>query len=286
MATQIGGALGVSLWQCQATVLWAPEGDVPGDVRHFVWLHPPVPTALVGRNRWCRLPPRKCAAAAAFCLHAHLSRSRWHTDCRSLASEPGNARQLFYGLPKATCQATCQVTSGILVGCTPPFRPLLWAEVDGVACHHAHLSRQPWDRATRTHEPPPRGLLAFLSLGSEPLAMPGNCFMGSQKATCQATSGILVGCTPPVPTALVGRNRWCRLPPRKCAAAAAFCLHAHLSRSRWHTDCRSLGSEPLAMPGNCFMGSRRRRSRRRQQAARGSAHQGEALTISCDLARL
>ena len=30
--TQIAGALGVSLWQCQATVLWAPEGDVPGDV--------------------------------------------------------------------------------------------------------------------------------------------------------------------------------------------------------------------------------------------------------------
>ena len=22
-------------------VLWAPEGDVPGDVRHFGWLHPP-----------------------------------------------------------------------------------------------------------------------------------------------------------------------------------------------------------------------------------------------------
>ena len=61
VATQIGGALGVSLWQCQATVLWAPEGDVPGDVRcdvrHFGWLHP------------------------------------------------------------------------------PPFRPLLWAEIDGVVCH-------------------------------------------------------------------------------------------------------------------------------------------------------
>ena len=54
VATQIGGALGVSfwqcqatgsrsgalggsLWQCQATFLWAPEGNVPGD---FAWLHP------------------------------------------------------------------------------------------------------------------------------------------------------------------------------------------------------------------------------------------------------
>ena len=50
--------------QCQATVLWDPEGDVPsnvrGDVRHFAWLHPPpVPTALVGRNRWWCLLPRK-----------------------------------------------------------------------------------------------------------------------------------------------------------------------------------------------------------------------------------
>ena len=59
------------------------------------------------------------------------------------------------------------MTSGILVGCTPPpFRPLLWAEVDGVVCYpgnpprlhaaaaacclHAHLSREPWDGAAGT----------------------------------------------------------------------------------------------------------------------------------------
>ena len=69
-----------------------------------------------------------------------LGRSRWHTLPEPWEGASGNARQLFYGLPKATCQ----VTSGV-------------------------------------------------------------------------TSGILVGCTPPVPTALVGRNRWCRLLPRKPA---------------------------------------------------------------------
>ena len=48
-------------------------GDVPGDVRHFGWLPPPrVLTAVVGRNRWCRLPARKPSAAAGFCLYAHL----------------------------------------------------------------------------------------------------------------------------------------------------------------------------------------------------------------------
>ena len=53
------------------------------------------------------------------------------------------------------------------------------------------------------------------------------------------------------------------------ASGCMLPIHAHLSRegtpqpgalgrSRRHTDCRSLGREPLAMPGNCFMGSRRR----------------------------
>ena len=40
VARQIGGALGVSLWQCQATILRVPEGNVSGDVNYFGWLHP------------------------------------------------------------------------------------------------------------------------------------------------------------------------------------------------------------------------------------------------------
>ena len=77
------GWVGLQPWQsasgtCQATVLWAPEGDVPGDVpgdapgngrqvRHFGCT--PVPTAVAGRNRWCRLPARERLAHARRQLH-------------------------------------------------------------------------------------------------------------------------------------------------------------------------------------------------------------------------
>ena len=130
------------------------------------------------------------------------------------------------------------------------------------------------------------------SLGTEPSGNARQLFYGLPKATCQVTSGvtsdILVGCTPPVPTTLVGRNRWCRMlprkPPRLHAAAAACCLHAHLSRKPWDGaagtqiagalgvslwQCQALGvslwqcqatvlwapegdvpGEPQAMPGN------------------------------------
>ena len=100
----------------QPTVLWAPKGDVPGDepgdVRHFGFLrppcfdpccfkklmvsfarpetlHPPFLTAVLGRNRWCRLPARKPSAAAGFCLYAHLR------VCKAAG-----------GLHLGTCQAT------------------------------------------------------------------------------------------------------------------------------------------------------------------------------------
>ena len=47
----------------------------------------------------------------------------------SLGSELlARARQLFYGLPKATCQATL----GILAGCGAS---LFGVEIDGVVCH-------------------------------------------------------------------------------------------------------------------------------------------------------
>ena len=95
--TQIAGALGVSLWQRQATVLWDPKGDVPGDVRchvrHFAWLRPPPfrlllwaevcypGNAPLARRCGCMLPTRTSQLGA-------LGRSRWRTDCRSLGSEP------------------------------------------------------------------------------------------------------------------------------------------------------------------------------------------------------
>ena len=50
----------------------------------------------------------------------------------SLGSEPlARARQLFYGLPKATRQATCEATLGILAGCG---LPLFGVEIHGVVC--------------------------------------------------------------------------------------------------------------------------------------------------------
>ena len=137
---------------------------------------------------------------------AHRLPEPW--ECAS-----GNARQLFYGLPKATCQATSGVTSGILVGCTPP-RSDRSCGLDGVLCYpgnpractplrlhaaYTHISREPWGGAAGTQ-------IAGALGSSEPLAMPGNCFMGSRRQTCQVTSGvtssgvtsgILVGCTPP-----------------------------------------------------------------------------------------
>ena len=50
---QIAGALGGSLWQCQATVLWDPD-DVPGDVRCDV-RHCGTPQVLPGGTIFGRL---------------------------------------------------------------------------------------------------------------------------------------------------------------------------------------------------------------------------------------
>ena len=104
------------------------------------------------------------------------------------------------------------------------------------------MGLQPWhvpgDNWTSPFWPVCRALALWASPG-----LPMNCSLGTchrrlchglpRQATCQATLGILAGCTPPVPTAVAGRNRWCRLPARK----AAFCLYAHP---------RSLGRERLA----------------------------------------
>ena len=172
VATQIAGALGVSLWQCEATFLFMGSrrrrARRRARRRQAFWLAapPPVPTAVVGRNRWCRLPPRKASAAAAFCLHAHLV-SLWQCQATVLWAPEGDVPDDVPG----------------------DVRHLVGAEIDGVVCH------------------------------------PGN-------------------------------------PPLRLHSAQHTSARA-LGRSRWHTDWRSLGSEPLAMPGNCFMGSRRRRARRR-----------------------
>ena len=121
-------------------------------------------------------------------------------------------------------------------------------------------------------EPPPRGLLAFLSrslahLSREPWdgaagTQIAGALGGRRQAFCLAApppfralwwaeiDGVV--CYPGNPP--LARRSGCMLPTRTLQPGA-------LGRSRWHTDCRSLGSEPLAMPGNCFMGSRRRRAR-------------------------
>ena len=84
------------------------------------------------------------------------------------------------------------------------------------------------------------------SLGSEPLARARQLFHGLPKATCQATCqatlGILAGCGSPLfGVELDGGKSWrSRLP-------------GALGVSLWH------------VPGNCFMGSRRRRARQRSR---------------------
>ena len=81
---------GNSAWKatCQATALWAPEGD--------------------GCGRWWKAVAKEIA--------------------RSLGSDLAHARQLFYGPPKATCQATRQATLGILAG---RGSPVFDVELDG-----------------------------------------------------------------------------------------------------------------------------------------------------------
>ena len=54
------------------------------------------------------------------------------------------------------------MTSGILVGCTrPPFRPLWWAEIDGVVCHPGNAPQRLHSAYAHT---------SAGSLGTEPLA--------------------------------------------------------------------------------------------------------------------
>ena len=112
---QIAGALGGSLWQCQATVLWDPEGVTSGIVAPLKcfpagqvlddW---PVASATAGLSEACLFSS------------VHLSREPWDGAAGIQMPEPwegasGNARQLFYGIPKATCQVTSGVTSGIVL---------------------------------------------------------------------------------------------------------------------------------------------------------------------------
>ena len=94
----------------------------------------------------------------------------------------------------------------------------------------------------------------------EPLARARQLFYGLPKATCHATSRHFgwLRLTP-----FWCGNKWCRLPARKLrkpSAAAAFCLtRAPQLPGNW---ARPLGMES-DVPGNCFMGSGRRRARQR-----------------------
>ena len=76
------------------------------------------------------------------------------TSC-SLASQPlERARQLFYGLPKAMCQATCQATLGILAGCTPPAPTAVVGRNRCAFCAYAHLGAlggSAWHAPAHTH---------------------------------------------------------------------------------------------------------------------------------------
>ena len=167
-------------------------------------------------------------------------------------------RQLFYGLP---CQATCQATLGILAGCTPPGPTAVvgrnrWCRLPArkaAFCLYAHprsLGRERLARARRQLHQPILGSLQSSRIGlwASPRLLwsvafkvslwnaPDNCSMGSRsRRRARQLASILAGC---IPTAVVGRNRWRRLPARKPSVAAAFCLYAHLSREPW--ECQAL----------------------------------------------
>ena len=210
-----------SFWQCQATALWDPEGNVPGnvrgDVRHFAWLHPP---ALVGRNRWCCLLPRKPPR-----LHwpgiagRNLTPSFWQCQATVLWDPEGNVPGNVRG----------------------DVRHFAWLHPPPVPT--GLLGRNRW--CCLLFAPPETPPLALANCWPARFGIAG-CNITPSFWQCQATvlwdpEGNVPGNVrgdvkhfawlhpPPVPTALVGRNRWC-------------CL---LRRVQHHTEL-------LAMPGNCF----------------------------------
>ena len=151
----------MGLWHVPGNVLWGSRRRRARQrarrrYRHFGWL---------------RLDPFWCGI-------------RWWKGVAtqiagSLASKPlARARQLFYGLLKATCQATCPATLGTLVGCGSPLFCCRFKWWKGVAIQIAG------------------------SLASEPLARARQLFYGLPKATCQAmcqvTLSILAGCGSPL----------------------------------------------------------------------------------------
>ena len=143
-----------SFWQCQATVLWDPEGNVPGnvrgDVRHFAWLHPPPFRLLL----WAEIDGVVChpgnAPLRLHCAYLHAHRASGDPE----GNVPGNVRGNVRGDVRHFAWLH-----------PPPFRLLLWAKIDGVVCH-------PGNAPLRLH-------CAYTH--TRLLAMPGNCFMGSRR---------------------------------------------------------------------------------------------------------
>ena len=145
----------------------------------------------------------------------------------------------------------------------PSHHPM-WAEIDAplrLHCAYTHtelLANAPLAAALclHTHRACGNASAAAAALCLHAHRACGNArqlFYGIPKATCHVTSGVtsgtLLGCAPPVPTALVGRNRWCRLPPRKCAAAAALCLPTR-TPSFWQCQATVLWDPEGNVPGN------------------------------------
>ena len=287
---------GLCLWQCEATVLWAPEGDVPGDVRHFGWPTSPSKAsqsrpfrAVFGGNRLCRLPGLKPSPEP--------SRSLWPTAPH-------------YGLPKATCQAT----SGILaepsqsLWPTPaPHYGLPKATCQGFGWPHLPFKSLPVEARFRAvfggnrrfksavchtsrSQPSPQPCLAEpvpVSLGAcalrgltPPRHVPQSCaanpsqdlwptpapHYGLPKATCQVTSGILarqLGAAGTQIAGALGVSLW------QCQATVLWDPEGDVPGEavampgNWEPlqIAGALGVTLLAMRGNCFTGSRRQCAR-------------------------
>ena len=133
-----------------------------------------------------------------------------YTSAGSLGTEPqayrlpepwegasGNARQLFYGIPKATCQVTSGVTSGIVA----PLKCFPAGQVFGRLMAFSISHSRPVRGLPLLFGTPQPGALGRSRRHTDWEGASGNArqlFYGIPKATCQVTSGVTSGIVAPL----------------------------------------------------------------------------------------
>ena len=155
-------------------------------------LHTHTSAGILGWERLARATRQLHQPVLGSLQSSRIGTSWLPVDCSLGSQALERARQLFYGLPKATCQATCQATLGILAGCTPPNSDRL-PTLETLRCG---CLLPIWGVCKAA------GLVCGPHLG---------CLW-------TAALGVSLWNVPRTPEGdEPGRNRWCRLPARKCA---------------------------------------------------------------------